>query len=121
MKTMKAESFNCYFKGLATTNSQDLPNPDEFNHDETIITAFSCEDALSQWLRRVWDISLSINIPCSLNNEVFNYGETYEDFIASKDVEFTLFNIEKEHIRIEIKYRGRSDFFYEISILKHKL
>ncbi|EPO6600059.1 hypothetical protein U2F15_15960 [Acinetobacter baumannii] len=119
MKTMKAEKFNCEFKGFGVTNSPDLPNPDEFNHDESIITAFSFEDALSQWLRQMWDMFLSINIPCSLNGEVYTYGETYQDFIASKDVEFNLVNTEEDRIRLEIRYRGRSDFWYEISLLKH--
>lgn len=118
MEIMKAESFNCHFTGFAITNSPDLPNPDEFNHDESFITAFSCEDALSQWLRRMWDGFLSINIPSSPKDEIFNYGETYEEFIASKDVEFKLFNVEKDHIRIEIKYTGRNDFYYEILIQK---
>lgn len=116
MKTMKAKKYNCHFKGLAITNSPDLPNPDEFNHEESIITAFSFEDALSQWLRKMWDISLSINIPCSLNDEIFNYGETYEEFIASKDIEFNLFKLNENNNRIEIKYKGRNDFYYEISI-----
>lgn len=119
MKTMKAKKYNCHFKGLAITNSPDLPNPDEFNQEKSTITAFSYEDALSQWLRKMWDISLSINIPCSLNDEVYNYGETYEEFIASKDIEFNQLKLNENHIHIEIKYKGRNDFYYEISIQKH--
>lgn len=116
---MKAAKFNCEFKGFGVTNTPDVPNPDEFNYDESIITAFSFEDALSQWLRKVWDMFLSINIPYSPNDEVYTYGETYQDFIGSKDVEFNQVIIEKDRIQLEIRYRGRSDFWYEISILKH--
>lgn len=37
----------------------------------------------------MWDVSLSISAPSPNSNEV--YGETFNDFIESKDVEFTLF------------------------------
>lgn len=64
----------------------------------------------------MWDVSLSISAPSPNSNEV--YGETFNDFIESKDVEFTLFEVDKDHLRIEIKYKGRNDFYYEISIIK---
>lgn len=115
MKVMKAEKYKCSFKGIATVEQED--NHNEFNHSEEVITAFSCQDALSRWLKEMWDMSLSISAP-SAPNKVFNYGETYEEFIGSKDVEFSLFEVDKNHICINIKYRERNDFYYEISIIK---
>lgn len=117
MKLLKASKFHCSFKGLAKNNSQDPSNAEEFNHDESIITAFSFEDALSQWLTQLWDLSLSISVPSNLGDDNLNYGETYEDFISSNAVEFNMIESDKNHIIVEIKYKGRGDFFYEIKIL----
>ncbi len=115
MKVMKAENYNCSFKGISTVEQQQ-ENDNEFNHSDGVVAAFSCQDALSQWLKEMWDVSLSISAPSPNSNEV--YGETFNDFIESKDVEFTLFEVDKDHLRIEIKYKGRNDYYYEISIIK---
>lgn len=115
MEAMKAEKYQCSFKGISTLDQQ-AENDNEFNHSDGLVTAFSCQDALSQWLKEMWDVSLSIAAPSPPNNEV--YGETYSDFIESNDVEFTLFEVDKNHLRMQINYKGRNDFYYEISIIK---
>lgn len=115
MQVLKAEKYQCSFKGISTVEQQEQ-NDKEFNHYNGVVKAFSCKDAFSQWLKEMWDVSLSIAVPSAPSNE--NYGETYMDFIGSKDVEFSLFKVDKHHHRIEIKYKGRSDFYYEISILE---
>lgn len=118
MEVMKAENYNCTFKGISTVEQQE-ENDNEFNHSDGVVKAFSCIDAFSQWLKEMWDVSLSISAPSAPSNEV--YGETYIEFIESKDVEFTLFKVDQYHFRIEIKYKGRNDFYYEISIIKQSL
>ena len=37
---------------------------------------------------------------------------------AENDVEFTLFEADKNQLRMQINYKGRNDFYYEISIIK---
>lgn len=115
MEVIKAEKYNCSFKGISTVE-QEEENDNEFNCSDGVVTAFSCLDAFSRWLKVMWDVSLSISAPSAPNNEA--YGETYDDFIESKDVEFTLFTVDKDHIRVEVKYIGRNDFYYTISIVK---
>lgn len=74
--------------------------------------------AIFQYLREMWDISLSVSIPSNLGNESLSYGETYEDFISSNAVEFNMTKLDENHITMEIKYKGRDEFFYKITALK---
>lgn len=83
MEIMKAEKYDCKFKGISTREQQES-NDNEFNHSEEVITAFSCEDAFSKWLKEMWDVSLSVSIPYPLTDDVVDYGSTYEDLLQVK-------------------------------------
>lgn len=40
MKVMKAENYNCSFKGISTVEQQQ-ENDNEFNHSDGVVAAFS--------------------------------------------------------------------------------
>ena len=114
-KVVKAKKFACKFKGISTIPLHDDQGFNEFNESEGDVIAFSLDGAIFQWLKEMWDCSLSVNIPYSSDLNTINYGQEFAEFISSKDVEFKIIESNKRSIVIEFRYNGYDNYFYSIS------
>jgi len=117
MEILKAVKFDCIFQGIATEEVGEYSN--DFDYDKDVVSAFTIDAALMEWLRTSFDCAISPSVTCFPRNKEINYGDgSFESFLTSKHVTFNQIDKTENKIHFQIKFNGRDDFLYEIHINK---